>query len=116
MRTTLTVTAIAAAIAVGAAAALASARPDNDPFPGGHSTALNHTPAATWDTAWAAPSAVSRIGTQVVRCDSGEGNLGGAGTPAPATLPSITTCTPASWTVPAVSAAVARQLEHDPLR
>jgi len=37
---------------------------------------------------------VERIGTQIVRCDTGEGNLGGAGAPAPLTLPEVISCTP----------------------
>jgi hypothetical protein len=37
---------------------------------------------------------IARIGTQIVRCDTGEGNLGGAGAAAPLTLPEVTSCTP----------------------
>lgn len=58
---------------------------------------------------------LARIGGQIVRCDTGEGNLGGAGTEAPLTLPAVTTCNPSNPGEPA-TAAQARQLEHDPLR
>lgn len=57
---------------------------------------------------------VARIGDQIVRCDTGEGNLSGAGALAPLTLTDITTCSPVTPTPP--SAAQARRLEHDPLR
>lgn len=58
---------------------------------------------------------LARIGGQIVRCDTGEGNLGGAGAEAPLTLPAVTTCNPSTPAGPG-SAAQARQLEHDPLR
>ena len=58
--------------------------------------------------------AVARIGAQIVRCNTGEGNLSGAGALAPLTLTDIITCRLNSPSLP--SAAQARQLEHDPLR
>ena len=91
-------------LALSGVATPATARPEVGPHPDQPQT----FPAA--------PPSVGRIGRQIVRCDTGEGNLGGAGVTAPATLPNITTCVPASWVVPAVSAAAARQLEHDLLR
>lgn len=114
-RTAVSATAvIAAAMTIAAAAAPASARPYDGPFP----NPAKH-PIAAWDTTWAAPAAVSRVGTQVVRCDTGEGNLGGAGRAAPTTLPQVTTCAratgPSSTPAPA-SAAMAHQLERDLLR
>jgi hypothetical protein len=66
-----------------------------------------------------APAALGRIGTQVVRCDTGEGNLSGAGAPAPWTLPTITSCspiTPITPVEPPMSPAKARQLAHELVR
>lgn len=83
------------------AAGVASARPDSG---------IDTSPTSVSATV----PAVGRIGAQIVRCDTGEGNLSGAGALAPRTLPDITTCSPATPTPP--SAAQARQLEHDPLR
>jgi len=69
-----------------------------------------------WAAAWqAAPVTVARIDNQIIRCDTGEGNLGGAGARAPLTLPSVTTCSP-STAIASPSAEQARQLERDPLR
>lgn len=62
----------------------------------------------------AAPVTVARIGTQIVRCDTGEGNLGGAGATAPLTLPVVSSCAPTN--VDTVAPASVRRLEHDPLR
>lgn len=109
-KTTITATTlIAATIGLLSAAAPASARPDDGPFP----NPAKH-PIAAWDTTWAAPAAVSRVGTQLVRCDTGEGNLAGAGKTAPTSLPQVTTC--ARTNHPAPAATAAHQLEHDPLR
>jgi hypothetical protein len=68
--------------------------------------------SAAWQPA---PVTVARIDRQVIRCDTGEGNLGGAGARAPLTLPFVATCNP-SAPVAQASAAQARQLEHDLLR
>jgi hypothetical protein len=65
---------------------------------------------------WRAAPAVARIGGLIVRCDTGEGNLGGAGVLPPLTLPEVTTCNPGRPSPAPASAYQARQLEHDPLR
>ena len=59
--------------------------------------------------------AVARVGDQIVRCETGEGNLSGAGVPAPLTLTDVTSCRPGA-TASNSSAGRARQLEHDPMR
>jgi hypothetical protein len=88
-------------VLVGSTAGDASARPESG-IDTRSTTVLTTAPT------------VARIGAQIVRCDTGEGNLSGAGALAPLTLSDITTCSPASPAPP--SAAEARQLEHDPLR
>lgn len=76
--------------------------------------------AGSIDTGSSAPRhaapAIARIGGLIVRCDTGEGNLGGAGALAPLTLAEVTTCSPARPTPASALAQQARQLEHDPLR
>lgn len=106
-------TLIAASIGLLSAATPAAARPYDGPFP----NPAKH-PVAGWDTTWAAPAAVARVGTQLVRCDTGEGNLAGQGMPAPTTLPQVTTCAlaRAGSSAAAMSAASAHQLERDLLR
>jgi hypothetical protein len=61
----------------------------------------------------AAP-AVARIGGQIVRCDTGEGNLGGSEARAPLTLPEVTTCSHGTPLHSPVGPAPERR--HDPLR
>ena len=82
----------------------ASAHPDNGSIDTG-SSAL-----------WHAAPAVARVGGFIVRCDTGEGNLGGAGALPPLTLPEVTTCNPGRPAEAPASAQQARRLEHDPLR
>jgi hypothetical protein len=88
-------------VLTGATAAVASGRPDSG-IDTRSSTVSTTVPI------------IARIGAQIVRCDTGEGNLSGAGALAPLTLSDITTCSQAIPT--SSSAAQARQLEHDPLR
>ena len=92
---------IAGLVVAGSTAADATARPES-----GIDTRSVTLPTTV--------PAVARIGAQIVRCDTGEGNLSGAGALAPLTLTDIITCRRNSPTLP--SAAQARQLEHDPLR